>query len=300
MGHDHKHYIHEDASLGNIGTAFFLNLAFTVIEFIGGALTNSMAILADAIHDLGDVFSLGSAYYFQKLSRKKSNRNYSYGYRRFSLMGAMINAVILCTGSILILINTIPRLFSPHAPHEMGMFYLAILGILVNGLAAFRTSKGKSINEKLVSLHLLEDVLGWAAILIGSLLIHFFNWNFIDPLLSILIALFILKNVIVNIRSTLKIILQGVPDGIDKELIETSIKNTPLIHDIHDLHIWSMDGNTHILSVHIVLESDKNVSELTELKDKVRGQLLQLDIEHATFEFEFLGENCSYENCCKN
>lgn len=293
-GRDHHH--HED--LSNIGQAFFLNLIFTIIEIIGGIFTNSMAIISDAIHDFGDSISLGLAWYFQKISKKASNSSYSYGYKRFSVIGALINAVILTIGSILILIETVPRILAPEETNSLGMIGLAVLGILVNGLAVFKLKKGKSLNEKVVRLHLLEDVLGWMAILIGSILIYFFQWYFIDSILSIGISLFVLRHVFVHLKSTMKIILQGVPENIDLQKIENLIRSKKEIVNLHDLHIWTIDGNYHILSVHLVLKEKLDFEKLIILKTGLRDELIQEDIEHSTFEFELSDENCAYKHCC--
>ena len=192
MGHDHHHGHHHQHDTKNISTAFFLNLAFTIIEIIGGLMTNSVAIMSDALHDLGDSLSLGLAWYFQKVAKKGRDKTFSYGYKRFSVLGAMINAIVLVVGSVFILQETIPRLWQPETPNVQGMFWLAILGIVVNGAAVLKLQKGTSLNEKVISLHLLEDVLGWAAVLVGSVLMYFFDLPIIDPLLSIGIAIFIL------------------------------------------------------------------------------------------------------------
>ena len=190
--HNHSHH-HEDVK--NIKVAFSLNLMFTIIEFVGGFLTNSMAILSDAVHDLGDSFSLGLSWYFQKIAKRPRTKNYTYGYKRFSLLGAIINSVILVVGSVLILMNAIPRLFHPQQPDVKGMLLLAVLGVIVNGAAVLRLRKGRSLNERVVSPHLLEDVLGWLAVLVGAGIMYFVDAPFIDPLLSIAISAFILFNV---------------------------------------------------------------------------------------------------------
>ena len=192
--HAHNHN-HGNNDVKNIKTAFFLNFAFTIIEFIGGVLTNSMAILSDAVHDLGDCITLGFSWYFQKVSKKPRTQDFTYGYKRFSLLGAVINSVILLVGSVVILINAVPRLFNPQQPDVKGMLLLAVLGVVINSIALFRLRKGSSINEKVVSLHMLEDVLGWVAVLIGAGVMYFVDAPIIDPILSIAIALFILVNV---------------------------------------------------------------------------------------------------------
>ena len=218
MGHDHNH--DQDHAEGNIKVAFFLNLAFTVIEIFGGFYTNSIAIMSDAVHDLGDSISLGLAWYFQNLSKKGRDHNYSYGYRRFSLLGAIINSTILFAGSIFIIKEAIPRILNPQVAHAEGMIYFALFGIAVNGLAAYKMMRGKTMNERVVYLHLLEDVLGWVAVLIGAIIMFFFDIPEIDAILSILIAGYILFNVVKNIKKTMNILLQGVPSDVDMDKIE--------------------------------------------------------------------------------
>ena len=294
MAHNHNHS-HEEKN--NIGLAFFLNLSFTFIELIGGFLTNSIAIISDAVHDFGDSLSLGLAWYFQKLSKKGSTKQYSYGYKRFSLLGAIINCIVLVVGSIYILSEAIPRLFSPQETKAKGMFFLAILGIVVNGIAVLRTRKGKSINERVVSLHLLEDVLGWAAVLVGSAVIYFTGWTIIDPILSLFIACFVLFNVIKNIRLVLPILLQGTPTEIEQEHIIEKLKEIKNIADIHDLHIWPLDEEYNVLTIHIVLNETLPMEKLVELKKQIRAVLKAEKIQHTTIEFEMPNEKCAFENC---
>jgi len=298
--HDHSHaHQHNHGDVKNIKAAFFLNLVFTIIEIVGGAYTNSVAILSDAIHDLGDSLSLGLAWYFQKISQKGSDKSYSYGYKRFSLLGALINSIVLITGSILILNTAIPRIFHPAATKTEGMFLLAIVGVIVNGIAAFRLTKGSSINERVVSLHLLEDVLGWLAILIGSVVMYFWDVPVLDPLMSIGIACFILFNVFRNVKQTLHILLQGTPDEIDLQKIsEDLVANLSEIDSVHDVHAWSVDGNYNVMTVHVVLKAEANMHLQSEMKDKIRALLNEEGIQHVTIEFETNDESCRFENCC--
>ena len=298
MGHSHHHgHNHSHDSVNNIKVAFFLNLSFTIIELIGGFLTNSVAIISDAIHDFGDSLSLGLAWYFQKLSKKGGNKNYSYGYKRFSLLGAIINCIVLVAGSIFILSEAIPRIFQPQETSAEGMFILAVIGIVVNGAAVLKTRKGSSINERVVSLHLLEDVLGWVAILIGSILIYFTKLTIFDPILSIAISLFILFNVFRNIKQVLPILLQGTPRELKQEHIEEKLKRINNIANIHDLHIWSLDEEYNVLTVHITLENSLTMEELVEIKNQIRTALKEEGIQHATIEFETKEEDCHFINC---
>lgn len=297
-GHSHGHG-HSYGEQSNISLAFFLNLSFTIIEFIGGIMTNSIAIVSDAVHDLGDSFSLGMAWYFQKLSKKKSTQQYSYGYKRFSLLGAIINCVVLIVGSIYVLSEAIPRLFAPQesSVNVEGMFLLAILGVAVNGFAALRTRKSTSINERVVSLHLLEDVLGWAAVLVGAVIMYFTGWTIIDPILSLAIACFVLINVVKNIRLVLPILLQGSPAEIDTEAIIEKLRNIESIDCLHDLHIWSMDEEYNVLTVHIILTQALPADALVALKKEIRTVLKHEKIQHATIEFEMPNEECDFKAC---
>jgi cobalt-zinc-cadmium efflux system protein len=290
-----QHNLPHQHGTGNIRFAFFLNLGFTIIEFIGGILTNSVAILADAVHDLGDSVSLGIAWYLQKYAQRGSSQHYTYGYKRFSLLGALINSLILILGSFYVLSETIPRLLHPQPINEKGMFLLAILGVIVNGAAVLRLKKGTSINEKVVTLHLMEDVLGWAAILVGSVLMYFFDLPFIDPLLSVLISIYILVHVVGSIRQSLKIILQGTPDNIDMTHIRQRLLAHPFVSTIHDVHVWTTDGNYHVMTLHVVL--DAATADTVQVKDELRQLLKEENIEHATIEFENPGESCCYEQC---
>lgn len=290
MSHNHHH------AEGNLKVAFFLNLVFTIVEIIGGFYTNSLAILSDALHDLGDSLSLGLSWYFERLSKKGRTETFSYGYKRFSLLGAVTNAVILLVGSIIILTQAVPQLFSPEETDARGMLYLAILGVVVNGAAAFRLRKGESINERIVSLHLLEDVLGWLAVLVGSVIMIYFDAPFVDPLLSIFIAGFVIYNVFKNLRKSLLIILQGTPENVDIDSLREKLNSIDEVTDLHDCRTWSMDGRYNVLTIHIVLNKDYALSEQLEIKRRIRELLKGQFIDHVTVEFEGPDEQCELED----
>lgn len=298
-GHDHHdHGVHIHPVTENLKVAFFLNLSFTIIEFIGGWLTNSMAIMSDAVHDLGDTFAIGSALYLEKLSTKKRDDKFSYGYKRFSPLSAVINSVILLSGSIVIIIETLPRLWSPTEVHSTGMIGLAILGVVMNGLAVLKLkNSSNSHNQKAVMLHLLEDALGWIAVLIGSVLIYFTNWNWIDPLLSLGISAFVLYNAGKNLVEVSKIFLQASPKGVDVELVKEKIKGIDAVLDCHDCHLWSLDGEFHIFTIHVVIQNDLSIDQQVSIKQLVRQTLLAEGIQHATIELELSDEKCALEHC---
>ncbi|WP_405604964.1 cation diffusion facilitator family transporter [Polaribacter sp. Asnod1-A03] len=294
----HSHHHHNHNSTENISVAFFLNLFFSIIEFIGGIYTNSLAITSDAIHDLGDSISLGLAWYFQKMSNKKPTKKYTYGFKRFSLLGAIINSIILLIGSIFIIINAIPRIINPEASDAKGMMWFAILGIIVNGAAVLKLRKGSTINERVVSLHMLEDVLGWVAVLITSIVMQFWNLPFLDPLLSLLIAAFILYNVFKNGNESIRIILQGTPKKISIDNIKAKVLTFDEIKDIHDCHLWTMDGQYNILTMHLVVEEKMDWQKVNELKKAIKTMLHDdFNLEHVTLETEVFNEDCAYINC---
>lgn len=301
-GHDHGHgHHHHHHVTGNILLAFFLNLAFSIIELIGGLLTGSVAILSDALHDFGDAIALGMAWYLQRLSGKGSDQHFSYGYKRFSLLSALAISLFLLIGSLFVLYSAVGKLLNPGTPDAVGMMWIALLGLAVNGFAAWRMSGGHSLSERAIRLHLLEDVLGWLAVLVVSVVMMFVDLPILDPLLSIAIAGWILYNVYFNLRDTLRIFLQGVPDGIDTTSLTAEIEALPHVLQVHDLHLWTMNGQEHIGSLHIVYSRDLEDStrERCLLKSEVRHIALHHGIGHLTIELDPEGESCGMEECCR-
>jgi cobalt-zinc-cadmium efflux system protein len=296
--HEHSHHHHtyshipQDMSSSRIGWAFLLNVCFTIIEFIGGWLTNSTAIMADAVHDLGDSLSIGLAWVLNKLSKRHSDATFSYGYHRFSLLGALINGAVLIAGSIWVLTASFPRLLEPQMPNAQGMLGLAILGVLVNGFAAYKLSEGKTINERVLNWHLIEDVLGWLAVLIVAIVLMFVDLPILDPILSICFTLFILFNVLKNLRMAIKLFLQATPNTFLQENISSALSTLDYIEEIHHFHLWSLDGERHVLTAHLVLTQYLNQGELIIMKNKILTRLKPFNLEHTTLEFEFAGEVC--------
>jgi len=287
----HNHHQH-DVSSGRIRLVFFLNFFFTIIEFTGGVLTNSTAIMADAVHDLGDTLSIGLAWLLSKHSRKHPNDEFTYGYYRFSLLGALVNGIVLISGSAWVLSEALPKLLSPEMPHAQGMFWLAILGISVNGFAAWKISKGKTLNERILNWHLMEDVLGWLSVLIVSILLFFFDWPILDPVLSIVFTLFILMNVIKNTSQTIKIFLQSAPDNKMLDAIRNKLTSLDHVNAIHHLHLWSLDGERHVLTVHLEIDHMITAHEQKQIKQQISERLADFYLAHTTIEFELPEEAC--------
>lgn len=288
MSHDHS-----NDSTGDLRLAFFLNLSFTIIEIAGGIWTNSLAILSDAIHDLGDSLSLGMAWYLETYARKDKDKKYSYGYRRYSLLSALINTVVLIVGSVFILSRAVTRLFNPEPVDAKGMILFAVLGIIVNGLAMLRLRGGKSLNAQVVAWHLIEDVLGWVAVLIMSIVLLFTDLYILDPIFSILITSFVLYNVIKNLRKTLALFLQAVPENMDLEMIENRLLAIDNVCSSHHTHIWSMDGEHHVLTTHLVVEEDTSQDEVLCIKEDINQLSKEMDFLHTTVEIEYGDEKCS-------
>jgi len=287
--HQHRH---TTESSQRIGWAFFLNVGFTIIEFIGGWLTNSTAIMADAVHDLGDSLSIGLSWILNKLSIKRANDSYTYGYQRFSLLGALINGIVLIAGSIWVLNEAVPRLSDPQMPNAEGMIGLAIFGVLVNGLAAYKLSQGKSLNERVLNWHLLEDVLGWFAVLIVAIVLMFAEWPILDPILSIGFTLFILINVAKNLIITIRIFLQVTPDEVLRKNIIAELIALEGISKIHHIHLWSLDGENHVLTAHLVLTQAFEPLTQMSIKKAISERLEKYELAHTTIELEYPQEIC--------
>lgn len=249
----------------NILIAFLLNLLFSIIEFIGGAITNSVAIISDSIHDMGDAMSIGLSYFLERKSTKRPDNKYTYGYVRYSVLGSIITSFILLGGSILIIYNAILRLFNPVQINYNGMIVLAILGALINFIAAYFTREGDSLNQKSVNLHMLEDVLGWLVVLIGAVIMRFTDISIIDPILSIGVALFILINALKTLKEIVDLFLEKTPKAIDIEEIKEHLLGIKGVIGVHHIHIRSIDGFNNYATMHVVVDCDD-----TEIKNKIK------------------------------
>jgi cobalt-zinc-cadmium efflux system protein len=290
MSHNHTHN-HTNTSR-NFRTVFFLNFGFTLFEIVGGILTNSIAIISDALHDLGDSISIALAWFLEKYSHKKSDNKYTYGYGRFSLLGALINAMVLIIGSTFVLANAIPRIIEPQATNAEGMIIFAIVGVIVNGAAVFKLKNEESMNARVMMLHLLEDVLGWIAILAVAIALLFWQTYILDAILSIMITLYILFNVTVNLKKTISLFLQATPDHIQLDMIDEKLKSIDKVISSHHTHVWSLDGANHILTTHLIVEKSTTRDEIVKIKSKCKQLFEDLKMTHFTIEIELEDEVC--------
>jgi cobalt-zinc-cadmium efflux system protein len=286
--HDHQGHVH---SLAALRTAFLLNLAFTVVEAVGGWWSGSIAVLSDALHDAGDCLVLGAAWYLQHVARRGRDALYSYGYGRYSMLGGWLTSVVLIIGALIMIIVSVPRLLHPELPKADGMIAIAVFGLVMNGLAAWTLHRGSSLNERGAYLHLLEDVLGWAAVLAGGILMHFTSWAVVDPLLSIAISIFILYNALGTIRKGTGILMQQTPPALDLEEIGTHLLAIPEVTGLHDQHTWTLDGHLIIHTVHLVV-GRVDLPRALAIKSEARAALKAFGIDHATIELEWTDEPC--------
>ncbi len=275
-----------------IFVAFFLNLIFSIFEFIGGAVTGSVAIVSDAVHDIGDAISIGCSCFLEHKSKKQPDDIYTYGYMRFSVAGSLITTVILLLGSIMVIYNAVVRIFNPVEIHYDEMIIFAVIGALVNFFAALFTKDGESLNQKAVNLHMLEDVLGWIAVLIGAVVMRFTDFAIIDPILSILVSVFILIRAAKNFKQIENLFLEKIPAGIKMEELKKHVCEIEGVFDVHHVHVWSIDGSSNYATMHVVTDCQSR-----EMKEEIRRELKEFNIGHVTLEFENINEQCESEHC---
>lgn len=276
----------------NILIAFLLNLGFSIFEFVGGIFTGSVAIMSDALHDIGDAAGIGLSYFMEKKSKRQPDETHTYGYARYSVLGSVITTLILLLGSVVVIYNAIGRIVAPTPIHYDGMILFALVGVCVNLCAAFFTQGGDSLNQKAVNLHMLEDVLGWAVVLVGAVVMRFTDVAVIDPAMSIGVAVVIFINALKNLKAVLDLFLEKTPHGMDFHEIEEHITEIPGVLGVHHIHVWSMDGQNHYATMHVVTNADHH-----EIKHKIREELQEHGIGHLTLELEAEGEHCHETSC---
>ena len=286
------HHHHAPTSAARILTAFLLNLLFAALELFGGIFTGSVAILSDALHDLGDAAGIGCSYLLERKSRKQPDTTHTYGYARYSVLGGLITTVILLAGSFVVIYNAILRLLDPTPIDYNGMLIFAVIGVAVNLAAALFTRHGESLNQRAVNLHMLEDVLGWAVVLVGAVVMRFTDWVFLDPLMSMGVAVFILIHALENLKEILDLFLEKTPDGISVEELATHLTSLAGVASVHHIHIRSLDGSRHYATLHAVVEGDP-----AAVKAAIRGELAEHGITHATIETETPDEVCGEVEC---
>ena len=266
-----------------VWVAFFLNLSYAIVEFIAGGIFGSSAVLADSVHDLGDAIAIGISAFLETISNREEDWQYTLGYKRFSLLGALVTAVILITGSILVILENITKLFNPQPVNDEGILWLGIIAVSINLLASLVVRKGKTKNESILSLHFLEDTLGWLAVILMAIILKFTDWYILDPLLSLVISFFILSKAIPRFWSTLKIFLDAVPEGVETGNLEKDLEALINVKSVNQLSIWSMDGLENNAIIHLCLE---DWEQMMETKNQVRHLLEERGIQNITIEVD--------------
>lgn len=276
----------------NILIAFLLNIFFSLFEFIGGFLTGSIAILSDSLHDFGDALSIGISYFLETKSKNQANDKYTYGYVKYSVLGSVITTIILILGSVFVMYESVKRIINPTVIHYNGMIIIAVFGVVVNFIAAYKTKDGGSLNQKAVNLHMLEDVFGWIVVLIGSVLMKFTNISIIDPILSLCVAVFIFVAALKNMNSALDIFLEKTPHDIDINDLRKHLLNIKGVKDVHHIHVRTIDGYNNFVTLHVVADKYNK-----KIKNDVREELKEHGINHSTIELEMTDEYCDSEIC---
>ena len=263
--------------------AFFLNLTYAIVEFIAGGVFGSSAVLADSVHDLGDAIAIGISAFLESISNREEDSHYTLGYKRFSLLGAMITAVILMTGSVLVILENIAKIFHPQSVNDEGIFWLGIIAITINVLASLVIRKGQTKNESILSLHFLEDTLGWVAVILMAIVLRFTDWYILDPLLSLAISFFILSKAIPRFWSTLKIFLDAVPEGVDINQVKGDLEQLDHVASINQLNLWTMDGLEKNAIVHVCLNQ---MEQMEVCKESIRDLLKERGFQNVTIEVD--------------
>ena len=275
--------------------AFFLNLSFTIVEFIAGGVFGSSTVLADSVHDLGDAIAIGLSAYLETISNREEDSHYTLGYKRFSLLGALITAVILMTGSVFVILENITKLFNPQPVNDEGILCLGIIAVTINVLASLVVRKGKTKNESILSLHFLEDTLGWLAVILMAIILRFTDWYILDPLLSLVISFFILSKAIPRFWSTLKIFLDAVPEGVDIEQVKSDLEQLDHVASVNQLNLWTMDGLEKNAIVHVCLE---HVKHMDVCKESIRDLLKERGFQNVTIEVDSSLMNHAHHKRC--
>ena len=263
--------------------SFFLNLSYAIVEFIAGGVFGSSAVLADSVHDLGDAVAIGVSAVLETISNREEDSQYTLGYKRFSLLGALITAVILMTGSVFVILENTTKLFNPQPVNDEGILWLGIIAVTINVLASLVVRKGKTKNESILSLHFLEDTLGWVAVILMAIILRFTDWYILDPLLSLVISFFILSKAIPRFWSTLKIFLDAVPEGVDIEQVRSDLEQLEYVASVNQLNLWTMDGLEKNAIVHVCLEQ---VKHMEVCKESIRDLLKERGFQNVTIEVD--------------
>jgi len=302
MGNSHEGHDHGPSNLKSINSAFyigiFLNAVFTAIEFIVGFANNSLALIADATHNLSDVASLVISLIGMRLAQKSATKLYSYGYKKASILASMINAVLLLFVVFTIVKEAIERFNSPPEVTGKVIIITALIGVLINTISAYLFYKGQKddINVKGAFLHLVVDALISVGVVISGIVIYYTNWNIIDPIISLIIGAVILLTTWGLFKESLKLTLDGIPKEIDFNTIEVMIRSVNDVLDVHHIHIWALSTKMNALTAHIVVDPVTSMTKIEKLKKEITHKLVHENIKHVTLQIDTEGD-CEDVDC---
>ncbi|MGB0347069.1 MAG: cation diffusion facilitator family transporter [Balneolaceae bacterium] len=298
MAHDHKHHHHhhhsfEDASIWKLWFSIVLNLIITIAQVIGGLISNSLALLSDAVHNLNDTVSLGISLAARKISQRGANQRKTFGYKRAEIIGAFINLITLVIVALFLIKEGFERFLDPQPIDGFTMFWVAVVGLAGNVITAallYKESK-ENLNLRSAYIHILSDALSSVGVIIGGWLIMQYQWYIVDTILTIFIGGYILWHSYHMLRETIDILMESKPDHLNLEDLEAKMHSVDEVCGVHHLHVWRLDEQQVLLECHVVIEKE-DVMRMEEVKSKLK-KILHDDfhITHSTLEFEF--EPCS-------
>lgn len=290
MAHSHQHQHSHSGNKKTLVISLIIITTYMIVEVIGGLLTNSLALLADAGHMLSDSISLLVALLAFILSEKAANRKKTYGYKRFEVLAAVVNGIALIGVALYIFYEAVDRFRNPPEIASQGMLVIAFIGLLVNLLVARIMMRGSDVRENInmrgAYLHVLSDMLGSVGAIIAALLIMFFHFGWADPLASIIVAILVLRSGYKVSQSSIHILMEGTPDNVSIEKITEEIQTTDGVESIHDLHIWTITSNLNALSCHVVVDENRTISEGEQLIRQIEHKLSHQNIQHSTIQLE--------------
>lgn len=291
MGHTHLHnHSLNDKKDKNLFISIILNIVITVAQIIGGVLSGSLALLSDALHNFSDVLSLVVSYVASKLARKKASTDKTFGYKRAEILAAFVNAATLIIVAVLLIIEAIKRFHNPQAIESNLVIWLAIIGILINGASVLllRGDSHNNINIKSAYIHLLTDMLASIAVLIGGLLMKFYQVYWVDSLFTLLIAIYLIVVGYSLLKTSTRILMLFTPDHIKIETVVEAVNKIPKVNKLHHVHIWGLNDEEFHLEAHLDFTEDISISEFDAILDAIET-LLQKDfnINHVTIQPEF-------------
>ncbi|MBA3827681.1 MAG: cation transporter [Taibaiella sp.] len=299
-GHDHHHHAPNAADIvrSTFIIGIVLNMLYVITEVIAGLMTNSMALLSDAGHNLGDVAGLALSLFSFKLAKVKPTNTYTYGYKKTTILAALANAVILLIGIGVIGYESIVRLKHPEPVQGGVIAWIAALGILVNAGSALLFFRNKNeMNNKAAYVHLMSDAVVSVAVVIAGIIIKYTHLYWIDAAISIVVLLVILYSTWSLLKDSLRLTMDAVPESVDIDTIRALIENTEGVSDVHHMHIWAMSTTENALTTHLVLNDILSFEEKMEVVHHLKHELQHNNIQHATIELESGATPCENEDC---